>query len=45
MPEWHSELVDDLERIQQELLAIQKALEKMEQADTAGRATSGKGKM
>jgi hypothetical protein len=34
------ELADELERTQQELFVAQKALEKMEQADTASRATS-----
>jgi hypothetical protein len=33
-PETISDLADELERIQQQLFAIQKVLEKMEQADT-----------
>jgi uncharacterized membrane protein YdfJ with MMPL/SSD domain len=43
-PKTISEVVDELERIQQELFALQKVVEKMEEADTASRATSGKKK-
>jgi hypothetical protein len=39
-----SELADELERIQEELFVAQKTLEKMEQANTARRAPSGKNK-
>ena len=43
-PKTISELVDALERIQQELFVVQEGLEKWEQADIAGRATDGKKK-
>jgi hypothetical protein len=43
-PKTFAEVVNELERIQQELFSLQKAMEKIEKADTAGRVTSGKRK-
>jgi hypothetical protein len=43
-PKTIAEVLDEIERIQQELFSLQKAVEKIEKADTASRATSGKRK-
>jgi hypothetical protein len=43
-PKTIAEVLDEIERIQQELFSLQKAVEKIEKADAASRATSGKRK-
>jgi hypothetical protein len=44
-PKTIAEVLDEIERIKQELFSLQKALEKIEKADIASRgATSGKRK-
>ena len=41
-PKTIAEVLDEIERIQQELFSLQKAVEKIDKADAASRATSGK---
>ena len=43
-PKKIAEVLDEIERIQQELFSLQKAVEKIEKADIASRAISGKRK-
>ena len=43
-PKTIAEVLDEIERIKQELFSLEKALEKIEKADIASRATSGKRK-
>jgi hypothetical protein len=43
-PKTIAEVLDEIERIQQELFSLQKAVEKIEKAAAASRATSGKRK-
>ena len=43
-PKTIAEVLDEIERIQQELFSLQKAVEKIEKADAANRATSRKRK-
>ena len=43
-PKTIAEVLDKIERILQELFSLQKAVEKIEKADIASRATSGKRK-
>jgi hypothetical protein len=43
-PKTIAEVLDEIERIQQELFSLQKAVEKIEKADAASRVTSGKRK-
>jgi hypothetical protein len=43
-PKTIAEVLDEIERIQQELFSLQKAVEKIDKADAASRATSGKRK-
>ena len=43
-PKTIAEVLDEIERIQQELFSLKKAVEKIEKADTASGATSGKRK-
>ena len=44
-PKTIAEVLDEIERIQQELFSLQKAVEKIEKADAASRTTSGKRKV
>jgi len=39
-PKTIAEVLDEIERIQQELFSLQKAVEKIDKADAASRATS-----
>ena len=41
-PKTIAEVLHEIERIQQELFSLQKAVEKIEKADAASRMTSGK---
>ena len=41
-PKTIAEVLDEIERIQHELFSLQKAVEKIDKADAASRATSGK---
>ena len=41
-PKTIAEVLDEIERIQQELFSLQKAVEKIDKADAASGATSGK---